>query len=196
MRAGAGGNHPEVPGSRNALFSTSETHAANSRQREPAASRPRRRDVGNLSVGQTAGRGSDLPDRRLNRRQKAGRWHKPHPREAPCPGGPREGAAKGSRPWLFVPSTIPGSGCQRRAPGDAQGMRNARDRAKGNIPALFPGGENIPPGSSLLWGNVVLLTLGVGGRNPFRWNFSRGASRQMKVSRVGGGEVGVYYSHS
>lgn len=34
-------------------------------------------------------------------------------------------------------------------------MRNAQDRAKGNISALFPG-ENIPPG---LCRNVVLLTL-------------------------------------
>lgn len=130
MRAGAGGNHPEVPGSRNALFSTSETHAANSRQREPAASRPRRRDVGNLSVGQTAGRGSDLPDRRLNRRQKAGRWHKPHPREAPCPGEPRAGSSRGvsavalcsehhSRLRLSAPGTRTRSGNEKR-PGQSE----------------------------------------------------------------------------
>lgn len=196
MRAGAGGNHPEVPGSRNALFSTSETHAANSRQREPAASRPRRRDVGNLSVGQTAGRGSDLPDRRLNRRQKAARWHKPHPREAPCPGEPRAGSSRGvsavalcsehrSRLRLSAPGTRRRSGNEKR-PGQSERKYSCAVPRRGKH----------SPGSSLLWGNVVLLTLGVGGRNPFRWNFSRGASRQMKVSRVGGGEVGVYYSHS
>lgn len=57
-------------------------------------------------------------------------------------------------------------------------------------------GKKNPPGSSLSWGNVVLLTLGVGGRNSFQWNFSWETSRQMKVSRVDDSEVGVYYSHS
>lgn len=69
-------------------------------------------------MGQTAGRGSDLPDRRLNWRKKPigginlipGRLRVQETRE--------EGAAKGSWPWLFVLSIIPG--CQRRAPGDVQ----------------------------------------------------------------------------
>lgn len=148
MRAGAGGNHPEVPGSRNALFSTNETHAANSRQREPAASRPRRRDVGNLSVGQTAGRGSDLPDRRLNRRKKPigvinlipGRFRVQETRE--------EGAAKGSRPWLFVPSIIPGSrlsapGTRRRSVNE---KRPGQSERKYSCTVPRRGKEKIPLG--------------------------------------------------
>lgn len=75
-------------------------------------------------------------------------------------------------------------------------MRNAQDRAKGNISALFPGAK-IPPGLSFVGKCCFVDTeteFGVGGINLFGLNFSLETNKQIKMSRVDGNEVLFYYS--
>lgn len=121
----AGGNHPEVPGSSNALYSLSKTHPTNSRQRDgqarPASSRACRRNEGNLSPGQTMGDGSDLPDRPGDEGQKVDQRDKPQSREALGLGEPGGGSSERAlgRDSLFRAS-FASPGCQHRGPGDIQ----------------------------------------------------------------------------